>query len=304
MKAKLNLSLLLFLFFSTHLYGQYEFYQYFDGADTVDNSIVIEYDTSSNNIWQVGMPQKNIFNSAATLPNALVTDTINFIPTNDTSSFQYNITPWNTWGILAIQWKQKLDMDSVLDFGIIEFSVDSGSTWQNAFGNPYVYNFYGYDQSNVDTMPNGEMAFTGTDTTWRDIWLCYDITWLNFNDNVMVRHTMLSDSVDNQNEGWLIDNLLAHVTIIHTVAEVEQEEYIKAYPNPTTGRLDISLKKINGPHIIEKMELLDASGRRINQWENIPTKYFIDMAGLQNGVYYLRLKTNLSKEVVKVVLQK
>jgi len=86
------------------------FTQYFDGADTLSTSIQIEFDTTGTNIWQVGPPQKTIFSSAATAPNVLVTDTVNFYPTNNSSSFQFTLNNFDYWwGILAIQWKQKLD---------------------------------------------------------------------------------------------------------------------------------------------------------------------------------------------------
>ena len=85
----------------------------------------------------------------------------------------------------------------------------------------------------------------------------------------MVKHTLLSDSTDNNNEGWMIDNLMAHVTILHTVDEVKQEEYLKVSPNPTTGRVEISTRKINEFHIIERMELLNSSGTILQKWKNL-----------------------------------
>ena len=180
MKAQIT-TYLLTLIFPLVSFCQYEFYQYFDGADTNEfSSILIDIDTASSNIWQIGAPQKSIFDSAATTPNVIITDTINYYPSNNTSSFQYTIIPWTTWGILAIQWKQKLDMDFGKDGGIIEFSVDGGNTWQSAFDNPYVYNFYGFDTNNVDTLQTGEDAFTGVDSTWKDIWLCYDMILAKF----------------------------------------------------------------------------------------------------------------------------
>jgi hypothetical protein len=88
------------------------FYQYFDGADTsLSNSIFIQLDTSSANIWQIGRPQKSLFDSAATFPNALVTDTLNYYPDSNVSRFTFKVVPWFSWGVLALQWKQKLDMD-------------------------------------------------------------------------------------------------------------------------------------------------------------------------------------------------
>lgn len=304
MKARFTTYLFTF-FLPLFTFGQYDFYQYFEGADSNDISVIqIDIDTSSTNIWQIGSPQKIIFDNAATAPNVIVTDTINNYPSNNISSFQYSLKPWNTWGILAFQWKQKLDMDFGKDGGMIEFSADGGTTWESAFDNPLVYNFYGYDENNVDTLFGGEQVFTGTDSTWKDIWLCYDMSWMSNYDSVMVKHTFVSDSIDNNHEGWMMDNLLAHITIIHTVSEVEQDEYLVVAPNPTSGRIEISAKKINEYHIIERMELLDSNGQLLEKWEMIPTKFFIDIGHYPNGLYYLNIQTNKENKVAKVMLQK
>ncbi len=282
-----------------------DYFQYFDGADTLpDYSILIEIDTTAFNIWQVGSPQKEIFNSPSTSPNVMVTDTINYYPVNNVSSFQYTIVPWTTWGILALQWTQKLDMDFGKDGGFLEFSNDGGVNWQNIFDNPYVYSIYGFDESNLDTIASGEEVFTGVDSTWRDIWLCYDMSWMAYYDSIMVRHTFVSDSIEGNNEGWMIDNLLAHITIIHTVDEVAQEKYLKVSPNPTTGRVNISTKKLNEFHIIERMELVNSAGDVLEAWKNIPTKFFIDINHHPDGLYYLKIQTNKKSEVVKIVLQR
>ena len=120
----------------------------------------------------------------------------------------------------------------------------------------------------------------------------------------MVKHTIFCDSVDNNNEGWMMDNLLMHLTIIHTVNVVEQEEYLVVAPNPTTGRVEISTKKLNEYHIIEKMELLDSNGRMLENWKNIPTKFFIDISNYPNGLYYLNIQTNKENKASKIILQK
>lgn len=291
-------------------YSTAQFYtQYFDGADTsIGNSIRITLDTSSQNVWQIGRPQKVIFDSAATQPNAIVTDTINFYPTNDTSRFiaRVLINGWN-WGIFALQWKQKLDMDTAHDGGIIEYSVDNGNTWVNVFNNPYVYNFYGFQTANQDTLPGGEFAFSGTDSTWRDIWLCFDMSWLqqfNWNDTALFRFTLLSDSVDNSKEGWLIDNMLAHITIIHTVKEVEQENYLNVYPNPANNIVHIQTQKIMEYHIIEQMELIDPLGRVVDKWTSIPTKFWFDTNKYNDGMYYLKVRTNIKSETLPLIISK
>ncbi len=282
------------------------YHQYFDGADTSSYySIFMQLDTSSTNVWQIGPPNKLIFDSAATAPNALVTDTLLSYPTNSFSSFTYDI-PNNGFpmGIMAIQWIQKLDMDPGMDGGLVEYSRDKGQTWINAFNSPEVYNFYGFDSINVDTLPNGEMGFTGTDSTWKDIWLCFDYSWLNNYDSVLIRHTLVSDSVDQNREGWIMDNFLVHITMIHTVNEVDTKEYMTVGPNPTQGRVELVTKKREGYHVIENMELVNAEGKVVQNWGLSPTKYFIDISNQPNGIYFLRVKTNIQTETFKIILDK
>lgn len=307
MKLKLLLTsvALIFSYSATNAQGYYT--QYFDGADTSSwSSIFIKTDTAAGNVWQVGKPQKMIFDSASTLPNALVTDTINFYPANNISRFQvkFATVQWSPAGILALQWKQKIDLDAGQDGAIIEFSADD-TTWQNAFNNPYVYNFYGYNTANADTLASGEYAFSGTDSTWRDIWLCFDLSWMwTISDSITVRFTLKSDSVNNNREGWMIDNMIAHVTGIHTVKKSEHEEYLKVFPTATTGIVHIETAKLQEYHIIESIEVMNAEGKIVDRYGISPTKFYIDLSRHRNSIYYIRVKTNFKTETFKVILQR
>lgn len=303
------------LFFSNKvLKAQFHPTYYFDGQDSVCNQLYYnseevcwEMDTSSTNIWQIGRPQKVVFDSAATYPNALVTDTLNPYPPNNSSVFKLvvKVDPNAPFGaILAIQWKQKIDMDTGNDGGMIEFSYDGGQTWENAFNSPYVYNFYGFDPSNVHLLPNGQSGFSGQDTSWRDIWLCYNISWFMTVDSIIVRYTFTSDSIDNNRDGWMIDNLSVHYTLLHTINKdpSEQTKYLNVFPNPTEDKLNIEVKKMKEFHIIEKMELWDLEGNLVDVWQNIPTKFFIDTKRYANGLYRLKVRTNIKTETVPVII--
>ena len=289
----------------TYTNAQQYLTQYFDGADTsITNSIIIQLDTVSTNIWQRGRPQKIIFDSAATIPNAIVTDTIHYYPINNISRFMFKIVPWINWGVLAIQWKQKLDMDTAHDGGIIEFSFDNGNNWENVFNNPHVYNFSGFDFVNQDTLATGEYAFSGTDSIWRDVWLCYDLSWISFNDSVLIRFSFVSDSIDNNKEGWIIDNMFAHVDVIHPVKEVNKKDYLNVYPNPAKDIVNIEIQKIQEFHIIENMELRDLNGKLVKQWKNCPTKFWFDVSKYPDGIYYLKIKTNIKSETIPLLIKK
>lgn len=287
-------------------------FQYFDGADNDPySSVIIDIDTGNpENIWQIGPPQKNIFDSAATFPNVLVTDTINTYPENNASSFylNYNDNIWASnlnYGVVAFQWKQKLDMDTSTDGGIIEYSVDNGNSWINIFNNPYVYNFYGFDSLNVDTLNSGEWAFTGTDSVWRDIWLCFDGGYFWYNGSpVSIRFTFKSDSVDSNKEGWMIDNMLMHMTYLHGAINESEQPYLKVYPSTTTGVVHIETVKLQEYHIIEQIELISIDGKVMQTFGRAPTKFYIDISNHAAGMYYLKITTNKKTETFPVILSK
>lgn len=287
--------------------GKAQFFmtQYFDGADTVyDNSVNIVIEGSENNIWQIGPPQKTVFNMAATAPNAILTDSINNYPPNNSSAFQAHIyNQLAPWGILAMQWMQKLDFDS-LDGGHVQFSTDQGLSWQEAHNNPYVYNYYGYQPANLGNVPSGAPGFVGKDSTWRNIWLCFDMSWMSlFPDTLRFRYVFESDTSATNAEGWMIDNFTASITVAHTLKDPEQVNYIDVGPIPTSGKLNISTQKIQDFHIIEQLDVFDLEGRLVEQYKNVPTKFWIDMEQYPAGTYNLVVKTNLRTERFKVIVQ-
>ncbi|MBS1547381.1 MAG: T9SS type A sorting domain-containing protein [Bacteroidetes bacterium] len=284
--------------------AQYERYQYFDGSDTIGTqSILILMDPDSTNLWQVGPPQKPLFNSAATLPNALVTDTIGLYSPGNTSMFSFTYVPEIPWGLLALQWKQKIDLTAGVDVGMLEFSVDSGSTWSNVFTSPFVYNLYGFDPGTVDTVLTGDIGFTGTDTTWRDIWLCFDMSWIGFEGGITFRYSLEADTAGLPHEGWMIDNMMLHSTFMHPVKEMAQPAFINVYPNPATDRVGIVLRPVGEYQLIEHMYLSAMDGRIVKAWAGLPSRFWFDTEALPKGTYYLSIRTNLRSETFPIVIQ-
>jgi hypothetical protein len=278
-------------------------FQYFDGADTVAAyAIVVSIDTAATNVWQIGKPQKVLFDSAKTVPNAIVTDTVNFYPVGNTSIFSIGRKNGPFWSsILAFRWTQKLDLDYKQDIGKVEFSIDYGATWRNAFTDPLSYNFYGYNNANEDTV-NGVVGFTGTDSLWKDIWLCIKNLPIN-TDSITVRFTLQSDSTDNQKEGWMIDNMRTHQTFIHTIAQTEQSSFFKVFPTPTTGLIFIEATQSSTlKHHLERLELIDASGRVVERYRTNEEKYAIDMGNLPPGSYHLRIFSDQKSKTFPILL--
>ena len=280
--------------------------QYFDGNDTIaSKTLQIELYTASTNVWQIGRPQKLIFDSAATLPHALITDTINNVPVNNVSRFYLGLRSswWNNFGVLAIRWKQKLDMSAKTDGGIIEYSVDSGQTWKNIFYNPEVHNLYGFDTLNRDTiLATGEYAFSGTDTVWRDVWLCFKMNFLSVYDSVTIRYTLKTGAIDNNREGWMIDNMMAHSTWVHTVKKKENPDELLVYPTITNGiiNIDAATEAVMGD--IKDVILLNAEGKVLRRFGASGIRTQVDISGQPNGSYFINIVRGKGTKTFRITL--
>ncbi|MBI3136812.1 MAG: T9SS type A sorting domain-containing protein [Bacteroidetes bacterium] len=276
--------------------------QYFDGADTSAwSAIFVNLDTTG--IWQVGPPQKIIFESASTIPNVLITDTVNTYPDSVSASAWFTIPPdLLSAGGLAIQWNQKLDLDTNKDGALVEFSTDSGATWENAFGNPSVYNFYGWSPANEGSIPSGELCFTGTDSTWKNVWLCflYDFLW-NV-DNLSVRFRMVSDSIETNQEGWMIDNLMVAETWFHPVMEQSKPDNFKLYPTITDRTITLEQINLSPDFILNQVALLSMNGQFIRSIPVSSTLEVIDLADIAPGRYLLLIEANGKKELHEIVI--
>ncbi len=300
---KLILLLLCGLHAGLSLHAQY-YDQTFDGTSV--NPIMIVLDADPGNVWQIGQPQKTLFNSAKSLPKVIITHTANPYPVNNTSRFTFGLqVPQATsnTGPFALRWVQKLDLDTMLDGAIVEFS-SNGINWQNAHNNPNVYQFYGFKPANKDTMPSGEFSFSGRDTTWRDIWLCIKKTFYEQNDSIYFRFTLKSDGIQTNKEGWMIDNFMASFTIFHPVKEISQTDPVVVYPNVTSGIVNVEMKKLKDTDMIDDIELIDESGRVVERFGKNYTKVVLDISNHKPGLYYLKVTTHSKTQSFKVLYEK
>ncbi len=275
---------------------------YFEGLPTFSVNIA----STPNNIWQIGVPQKTIFNSAATLPKVIVTDTLQYYPINNTSSFSFSL-PVSQFGSVyyKLQWKQKLDMDSHHDGGIVEYSINNGTTWINALLNTSpTYQFYGFQPANKDTISGGVPCFSGTDAVWRDIWLCIFGSFNPQPTHILMRFTFKSDSIQTNKEGWMIDNFSGFQTLVHPIKENSQVEELMVYPNVTNGIVNVEIKKTSPEDYINNIELLDLNGRVVDAYGRNFTKVVLDISKHKEGVYYMRVSYRNKVRKVKVVYEK
>jgi hypothetical protein len=265
--------------------------QYFDGFDTIPNeTLLVKIDTTANNIWQIGKPQKMNFDSAATFPNVIITNTIANYGKNTSSSFVITANPTFLYGTLGIRWLQKVDIDTG-DYAKIEFSIDTGKTWINALNSPYVYKKMGFSSLNLFLNNNNEMVFNGKQLNWKDTWLCFSLAWLNnfAARDIQIKYTFVSDSIITTNEGWMMDNFWSQFSVAHPLGSASNSIKIKVYPNPTNEKLHIHVPNPDGYSVIESLVLVNTNGVIVESLKNIPTKFYLESNKYQKGNYILKI---------------
>lgn len=286
--------------------GVWEIEEFGDTINFEEETILIQIDTSSANLWQIGVPSKPVFDSAFSPVNALITDTINSYPTSNYSYFDMVFVAENHPYFLTEQlhfgFAHKYDTDSLKDGGFITISIDNGENFYDVFDYELDSYFIPAGDNSVnlytesDTLFNGEPGFSGSSDGWVNTMMGWSTMYLSTNDfgrpkggwemdTVIVRFNFISDSISEAKDGWMIDNFyIFEVDVLSTVVNGSRAQF-KIFPNPATEviiaeterdyqSLEMKVRTITGSNAIQNAY---GKGNRV-EMENL---------SLDSGIYLL-----------------
>lgn len=247
---------------------------------TVLDRVLVDTIHDPNNIWQIGHPNKLIFNTAYSNPNAIVTDTLGFYPTNDTSSFTIIHLASLGWVLnypkVDIGGWYYVNSDTLTDYGYIDFSTDLGNTWYKADSSEGSCSW-----GAVEELP----TFTGNSNGWKHFYYCLTPQSefpIDQGDTILYRFTFISDSVQTNKEGLMFDDLHFE-DWAEGIEEFQNDNLISIFPNPTSDRLTIERARYSDK---PKIQIINYNGQVIVDDQNfIGTT--IDTQLLTNGIYLL-----------------
>lgn len=242
----------------------------------------------SDNIWQVCTPHKTVFDSAFSAPHAILTDSTGSYPMNTASSFIIKFRQLlDCECIPVIGGYYMFDSDSLNDYGMIEFSLDHGTTWLNALADSVIP---------PDWWDTPKPVLTGRIHQWTyfyaRLWYFPPI------DTVWYRYTFISDDIETNQEGWVLDDidLIEH---IEGIRDIGPQDEIDIYPNPANGLITISAKDL---HPDTEVSVYDILGQLRLRQPLRKNKEEIDISGLTRGIYLVRVpgrKNSCSRRVIK-----
>lgn len=276
-------------------------------------------DSSSQNIWEIGSPSKAFFDSAHSHPNAIITDSINTYPINNLSYFDIVLTegeePIPEVGIsFLISFKHMFDTDSLKDGGFITTSFDHGQTWRNVIDfmdyqwqGYEAFPGYGWLNENIyttsDTLIGGNYGYSGNSGGWISTtiaWHYIPVKKGSYQDpnQQIVRFNFISDSIETQKEGWMIDDILLYSLDLGSFTKgISQHSSIKVFPNPMTD-----YTCIESDIVISHITIYNSVGQKVKDWYPSANIAFIEKGNLQSGTYYLKIERNNQFEFNKLII--
>ena len=274
MKKYSLLFFILILIYSIHSFAQCFYIQGFETG--LGNQIWLDTN-QTNNIWQVGKPQKTIFTSANNNSlHAIVTDTINPYPANDTSSFfVINYADGSCSGYKFLVFNYQSNTDTLKDYGFIEYSVN-GSNWHNLTDTLY--------KLGILNSP----VLSGNTAQW-EFFSCNLSSALNiwFSDTVLFKFTFISDSIQTNKDGWIIDDInIAHVTGVPEIYHSFINSF--SFPNPAVNIVTIAIEEKNITPV--DVIIIDCFGKKVFEKRKCYDKRIeIDTKKINSGTYFYKL---------------
>jgi len=275
-------------------FAQWEYFIDFDSPYSQNNHIIIDTISNPDNIWQIGVPSKTVFDSAYSLTHAIVTDTLNAYSVNDTSSFILkHIRPGVLGGneSLQLNFWFKFNSDSLTDFGMVEASVDNGITWINLLTEDTTYYLKWLEPKPV---------LTGNSNGWQHFSLELSIltNLLGYSDTLLYRFTFISDSVQTNKDGWMLDNFHL-IDWWEGIDEFENSDKVNIYPNPSNGIVTIESSIINPRDL--RIEIYNEIGILVLNKELNSNNLRLD---LPNGMYFIKLVDDINIYLKKLIINK
>jgi hypothetical protein len=275
----------------------------FDFNSIEDSSFYFfSYDTLQiNNIWQVGIPNKNIFSSGYFSPKALVTDTVNSYPDNNISSFQFSIKNCSeannggcgAYGPCFIYVAYKINTDTLADGGIIEVS-HNGSPFINIIEDTLVEigtEIYSFN----DTLSSiGKPGFSGTSLNWKEFGMSYGPTSQGF-DTITLRFTFVSDGNQTNKDGWMI-GMIQTGGIFEGIATIFKNDMITINPNPCKETLHV---KVTDNYKNGSLAIISQEGQVLKRI-SVTSNLTVDISDIPVGFYILQYTSGAFYSIKKI----
>lgn len=239
------------------------------------------------NSWQIGHPQKNTIDNAFSQPNVIITDTLDSYPPNNISVFEIVHQAQDGFvdgGVAVFSGFYFVDSDSLLDYGIIEFSPDDGTSWINLLTDTLYSDYYNWFTE--------KPVLTGTSFGWQFFGIqlagMKEIFEIDHTTVVRFKISFISDENNNEKDGLAFDDFHFKDYLLKT-DDLDEAVLVQISPNPCHEVLRVKVLKSFENNLT--LTLLNLNGELVKH-ETLPNNNVneINMNEISRGNYIIIIK--------------
>lgn len=262
-----------------------------------DNKYILNDTNVPGNIWRIGKSVKKIYSLHHGGENVMITDLRNSYPSNYKSSFILKVKPFTeAFKRLELLFEFKMESDTIKDFGNIEISTDNGKTWTDLFeNNPSFQRLIDYFYP-IDSYLSGELY-----SEWHFIYFNIDSNFVTYKDTVLFRFNFFSDSIQNNKDGWMIDDIVVEPVLISSVPEKSINGVLQVIPSLI--KKEQSFEIVSQNDIFTTISIYDIKGNIIKHNSLFSGKQTFNASDFSPGLYIVKHilnsnKTNYTKFII------
>ena len=260
--------------------------------------------------WQVGHPNKPVFTSAYSEPNALVTDTL-FPHLDSTTCYaQFTMIADDEAALgKQIRFNYWSDMDSLQSFGWIEKQNSYTYQWSRL---PISDAYYVWFENSGEILTDSGAVFTGRTNGWRSASILLECMGVfhdddqdrggGWSDTMRLRFAFRGAPNSAGFDGWMIDDVEAiPLMCIGGTEEFDQQEVL-LLPNPADDHVRFGPLPFEGS--IGDVGIFTSDGRAVRS-ARIGSSNAVDLdtKGLPNGVYTVRVLRDREQMTRRLIVQ-
>ena len=271
--------------------------------------------TNNDNLWQITTPQKNYFDTAFINSKAILTDSTSTYSTNNLSFFEIDLGNFYRLGLyssyIIVEFDHKIDTDTLNDGGFLYSyytESDSARIIEDFTENQYGYKIITHNwYEEEDTLYDGSLGFSGKND-WETAGVIldglYNQTLPENTPFPKLRFYFQSDSLFDDKDGWMIDNIKVYFYCGHlsSTNDVESKKGITIFPNPVSQEVSINIEKPNFDTY--DVSIINSIGKIVleqNQIQN--TNITLNISDFKSGLYHVLITQEgklISKEKLVV----
>ncbi len=265
----------------------------------------ISIDNPESNIWEVGQPGKNYFDQPLSGVTAMMTDSNDYYGTNLNDYFTITL-PWydHFWGEGILSFYHKYDTDDDTEGGLIEVSYNEGVSWMNVKDDTdhIETSFIGLPES---TIGGGEFGFSGISDGWQYVelyWFWFALVKksnADYSDFPMIRFRFISDGIETQKEGWMIDDIIFRGYEVSGNIDDYSRFNALVYPNPSSSVITLRIPPTSEDALY--YVVYDSSGKKFKTKEISSDQEILHFE--KQGLYLLSVYGDRLLYSEKIVIQ-